>query len=99
MRLNIVEILLFIALLLGTPRRGTDTAWKGGVGIAGLVLLLKTSAGRPGLSRRTDAVLSGNFGGGSLWHYAYIGAEGVLTVTLAVLLVMAVRRRVTISAR
>lgn len=95
MRLNIVEILLFIALLLGTPRRGTDTAWKWGVGIAGLVLLLKTSAGRPGLSRRTDAVLSGNFGGGSLWHYAYIGAEGVL----AVLLVMAVRRWVTISAR
>lgn len=97
--MNIVGILLFIALLLGTLRCGTDTAWKGGVGIAGLVLLLKKAAIRPGSSRRTDAVLSGNFGGGSLWHDAYIGAEGVLTVALVVLLVMAVRRWVTISAR
>ncbi|GGM01772.1 hypothetical protein [Glutamicibacter protophormiae] len=97
--MNIVEILLFIALLLGTIKRGTDKAWKWGVGVAGFVLMLKTAAIRPGLSRRTDAVLSGNFEGGSLWHYAYIGAEGALTVTLVVLLVLAVRRWVSISAR
>ncbi len=97
--MNLVEILLFILLLLGTVKRGTDRLWNWGVAAAGFILLLKTAAIRPGLSQRTDAVLAGTSEGGSLWHYAYIGAECLLTATLVTLMVMAVRRWVQISPR
>lgn len=97
--MNMVEILFFAALLAGSVRRGLDKAWGWGVGIAGLMLLLKTAAIRPGLSRRTDAVLAGNSDGGSLWHYAYIGVEFVLAIALVALLVMAVKRWVGITER
>lgn len=97
--MNIVEIALFIALCAGTIRRGTDKLWNLGVAAAGALLLVKTAVIRPGLSRRTDAVLAGNFEGGSLWHYGYITTEGLLSVVLVVLLVLAVKRWVRISAQ
>lgn len=96
--MNVVEIVLFLAWLAASVRRGVDRAWWTVLGLSGLWLLIKTVAIRPGLSRRTDAVLAGNFEGGSLWHYAYIGMEGLLTVTLIVALFMAVRRWVRLSA-
>ena len=90
--MNVVEILLFLALLAGSIKRGVDRLWWFVVGLAGFWLLLKTVVIRPGLSRRTDAVLSGDFEGGSLWHYAYIGVEAALFATLALALVLAARR-------
>jgi len=97
--MNAVEILLFICWLAGSFKRHMDRAWWWIVGIAGFLLLLKAAVIRPGLSVRTDAVLAGNSAGGSLWHYAYIGVEGVLTVTLVIALVYACKRWVSISAR
>lgn len=95
--MNMVEIVLFLALLAGSIRRGVDRVWWAVVALAGVCLLLKTVAIRPGLSRRTDAVLAGNFEGGSLWHYAYIGVEGLLALTLVAALVLAARRWITLK--
>ena len=97
--MNAVEIVLFVCWFAGSFKRHMDRAWWWIVGIAGFLLLLKAAVIRPGLSVRTDAVLAGNSDGGSLWHYAYIGVEGVLTVTLVIALVLACKRWVSISAR
>ena len=94
--MNCVEVLFFILLLAGCIKRGIDKAFGWAVAAAGFLLLVKTAVIRPGLSRRTDAVLAGNFEGGSLWHYAYIGAEGLLAAVLVLLLVLAVRRWVRV---
>lgn len=96
--MNVVEILLFLALLAGSIRRGVERTWWIVVGTVGFWLLVKTVAIRPGLSRRTDAVLSGDFEGGSLWHYAYIGVEAALFATLVLALVLAARRWITLKA-
>lgn len=97
--MNAVEILLFVCWLAGSFKRHIDRAWWWIVGIVGILLLLKAAVIRPGLSVRTDAVLAGNSDGGSLWHYAYIGVEGVLTLTLVIALVFACKRWVSISPR
>lgn len=97
--MNMVEILFFIALLAGSLKHGAGKAWSWGVGLVGLMLLLKTAAIRPGLSARTDAVLAGNSDGGSLWHYAYIGVELCLTLALIALLVMAAKRWIGITGQ
>ncbi|MGH3654165.1 hypothetical protein [Glutamicibacter sp.] len=97
--MNMVEILFFIALVAGTAKRGTGKAWGWGVGVVGLLLLIKTVAIRPGLSARTEAVLAGVSDGGSLWHYAYIGVEFCLTLALIALLLMATRRWIRITER
>jgi len=94
--MNVVEIVIFLALVAASIKRGVGRAWWTVLGAAGFWLLLKTAVIRPGLSRRTDAVLAGDFAGGSLWHYAYIGVEGLLTVTLLAALVVAARRWVTV---
>lgn len=96
--MNVVEIVLFLLLLAGSIRRAVDRAWWAVVGLAGFWLLVKTVAIRPGLSRRTDAVLAGDFEGGSLWHYAYIGVEGLLFLTLLLALVLAARRWLRLAA-
>lgn len=96
--MNMVEIVLFLGLLAGSIKRGVDKTWWAIVGLIGLWLLIKTVAIRPGLSQRTDQVLAGNSEGGSLWHYAYIGVEGLLLVTLLVALVLAARRWISFKS-
>lgn len=95
--MNVVEILLFLLLLAGSIKQGVDRAWWSVLGVLGVWLLVKTVAIRPGLSQRTDAVLAGNSEGGSLWHYAYIGVEGLLVITLIVALVFAARRWISLK--
>lgn len=97
--MNVVEVVLFVLWVLGSYKRGVDRAWWWVLGIIGFFLLIKAAVIRPGLSARTDAVLAGNFDGGSLWHYAYIGVEGLLTVALVVALVFALKRWVRFSPR
>lgn len=96
--MNMVEIVLFLLLVAGSIKPAVDKVWWAVVGTLGVWLLVKTVAIRPGLSARTDAVLAGNFEGGSLWHYAYIGVEGLLVMTLVVALVIGVRRWVSVKA-
>lgn len=97
--MNIVEIVLFLGLLLATVKRSVGRVWWWATGIIGVLLMLKVAVIRPGLSQRTDAVLAGNFEGGSLWHYAYIGVETVLTFVLIGTMLWAVKRWVRISPR
>lgn len=97
--MNMVEIIFFIALVAGSAKRAAGKAWGWGVGLVGLLLLIKTAAIRPGLSARTDAVLAGVSDGGSLWHYAYIGVEFCLTLALVALVLMAAKRWIRITGR
>ena len=92
--MNIVEVVLALVLVravwrcVGRPAR--DRLWAL-TGAAVAVLLAKVAVIRPFLNRRTDAVLAGDFGGGSLAHYIYVGAEALLILALVALLVSAVR--------
>ena len=92
--MNIVEVVLALVLVravwrcVGRPAR--DRLWVL-TGAAVVVLLAKVAVIRPFLNRRTDAVLAGDFGGGSLAHYIYVGAEALLILALVALLVSAAR--------
>jgi hypothetical protein len=92
--MNIVEVLLAVLLLvalwrcLGRP--GTQRLWVLGWAAAA-VLVVKVAVIRPFLNQRTDAVLAGDFEGGSMAHYFYVGAEALLMIALGALLLVAAR--------
>lgn len=108
--MNIVEVVLALVLLvalvrtLGRPGRthpltapGPGMLWLFGLVSSGL-LLLKFAAIRPFLNQRTDAVLAGEFAGGSNLHYAYIAVDGLLILTLVLMLTAAARTLVSTTA-
>lgn len=92
--MNIVEIVLAVLLLvalwrcLGRP--GRQRLWTLGWA-ATAVLVVKVAVIRPFLNVRTDAVLAGEFEGGSLTHYLYVGAEVLLILALGALVLTAAR--------
>ena len=100
--MNIVEVVLVLVLLIALVRSlgrppwarltapGTNRLWLLGL-ISGGLLLIKFAAIRPFLNQRTDAVLAGEFAGGSNLHYAYIAVDGLLILTVVALIVAAAR--------
>ncbi|GAA4368107.1 hypothetical protein [Paeniglutamicibacter cryotolerans] len=90
--MNILEVVLFIGLLAACIRRGVGVRFIQVVVALGVVLLAKVAVIRPLLNKRTDAVLAGTDDGGSLAHYFYIAADGLLILLLVTALVLAVRR-------
>lgn len=99
--MNVAEALLALLLLaalwrsLGRPSR--DRLWLLAWASAAL-LVIKLVVIKPFLNRRTDAVLAGDFEGGSSVHYAYIAAEAVLIAVLVLLLVTAARAVLGVAA-
>lgn len=100
--MNIVEVVLVLVLLLALVRSlgrppwarltapGANRLWLLGLTSGGL-LALKFAAIRPFLNQRTDAVLAGEFAGGSNLHYAYIAVDGLLIIALVLMLALAAR--------
>lgn len=90
--MNYVEIVLFAVLVLSSVKRGVDRRFWTLIGGLGVVLLAKVALIRPLLSKRTDAVVAGLEAGGSMTHYFYIAADGIIFVLLIMALAMSVRR-------
>ena len=98
--MNLAEAVLAALLLLALARScgrpgaglapGARRLWAGGL-VAAATLAVKAVLIRPFLNRRTDMVLAGVDDGGSLWHYLYIAADGILILTMLALLVWGVR--------
>jgi hypothetical protein len=92
--MNIVEVvlavLLLVALWKSLGRPGRQRLWVLGWA-ATAVLAVKVALIRPFLNQRTDAVLAGDFAGGSMAHYFYVGAEVLLIGALGALLLAAAR--------
>jgi len=92
--MNIVEVvlavLLLVALWMCLGRPGRQRLWVLGWAAAA-VLAVKVALIRPFLNQRTDAVLAGDFAGGSMTHYFYVGAEVLLIGALGALLLAAAR--------
>lgn len=100
--MNIVEVVLVLVLLIALVRSlgrppwarltapGTNRLWLLGL-ISGGLLLIKFAAIRPFLNQRTDAVLAGEFAGGSNLHYAYIAVDGLLIIALVLMLALTAR--------
>ena len=93
--MNIVEVILAVVLittlvrLLGRPSR--QKLWGLGIAIS-VVLAIKILVIRPILNIRTDAVLAGNFAGGSTTHYFYVAADAALFILLITFMVVVTRR-------
>lgn len=92
--MNIVEVIFAVILiitlvrLLGRPTR--HKLWGLGIAIS-IVLAIKILVIRPILNIRTDAVLSGDFDGGSTTHYFYIAADAALIILLLTTMVVVTR--------
>lgn len=83
--MNAVEIVLMIVLVLALVALRKTALWpplKIPTILIGVMLVLKTAVIRPLLAVHTDAVIAGEFSGGSNTHYMYIAAEGVLLIAL-----------------
>jgi hypothetical protein len=82
--LNAVEVLLAIAVLaalaVGSPSAGATGAAAAAAAMLAAQLLLV----RPRLTRRSDAVLSGQDAPRSHAHYAYVALEGAKVIALLV---------------
>lgn len=97
--MNIVEAVLAILLVaasLARPRLPRPQLIAVGALVA--ILLVKIAVIRPILNRETDLVLAGESAGGSLTHYFYIAADGLLIIGLIVLLVMVARTLIPVPA-
>lgn len=92
--MNIVEVIFAVVLittlvrLLGRPSR--HKLWMLSIVIS-LVLAVKILVIRPILNIRTDAVLAGNFEGGSTTHYFYIAADAALIILLITFMIAVTR--------
>lgn len=90
--MNYVEMALFVVLVLSSVKRGVDQRFWTLIAGLGVVLAAKVVVIRPLLAQRTDAVLAGLESGGSITHYFYIAADGIIFVLLIMALVMGARR-------
>ena len=100
--MNLVEVVLVLVLVLALVRSlgsppwarltapGASRLWLLGL-LSGGLLLIKFAAIRPFLNQRTDAVLAGEFAGGSNLHYAYIAVDSLLIIALVLMLALAAR--------
>jgi hypothetical protein len=87
---GVLAVLLLVALWRCLGRPGRQRLWTLGWA-ATAVLVVKAAVIRPFLNERTDAVLAGEFEGGSVTHYVYVGAEVLLILALGALLLAAAR--------
>ncbi|GAA1854707.1 hypothetical protein [Brevibacterium marinum] len=94
--MNWVEIAIAVALLWSVLKDAVGKLYQSlACGVIG-VLIIKVVVIRPLLNHRTDAVLAGTDDGGSSLHLFYIAADGLLILGLIALLIVAVRRWVTV---
>ena len=95
--MNWVELAIAVILLWALLKSGVDRAYRSvACGLIAVLIIIKVIVIRPLLNQRTDAVLAGVDDGGSALHLFYIAADGLLIVGLVTVLVLAVRRWVTI---
>ncbi|AZA13915.1 hypothetical protein ACFPVT_07355 [Corynebacterium choanae] len=90
--LNTVEIILAVTLWLVQRKAAVTKHYVNGLIVATITLLFQVAVLRPLLNGRTNAVIAGDYQGGSLWHWLYIGAEMILGVALIFLIVQAIRQ-------
>ena len=90
--MNAVEAVLAIAIAVALWRSASDRLERWLAGGLAAIVVVKLAVLRPLLAARTDAVVAGVDGGGSMTHYLYIAADGVLFVLLVWFVVLQVRR-------
>lgn len=95
--MNWVEIVIAVILLWSALKSHVGTGYRQLTYAVIVVLIAKVAVIRPLLNTRTDAVLAGTDDGGSNLHLFYIAADGLLIIGLIALLIVAVRRWVTVQ--
>lgn len=94
--MNWVEIVIAVILLWAVLKEHVGRLYRGLACGMIAVLIIKITVIRPLLNKRTDAVLAGVNDGGSSLHLLYIAADGILILGLITMLIVAVRRWVTV---
>lgn len=94
--MNWVEIAIAVILLWSVFKSAVGAGYRQLTCAVTVVLIAKVAVIRPLLNKRTDAVLAGVDDGGSSLHLFYIAADGLLIVGLITMLIVAVRRWVTV---
>ncbi|GAA5049855.1 hypothetical protein [Nocardia callitridis] len=82
--LNIAEVVLALAILITAVVDTPDAPGVIATAVAVVVLLVQLVAVRPGLTKRSDAVLAGLDAPRSNGHWVYVGLEVVKVVALLV---------------
>ncbi|MDN5808113.1 MAG: hypothetical protein L0I80_09245 [Brevibacterium sp.] len=95
--MNWVEIVIAVILLWAVLKEHVGRLYRGLACGMIAVLIIKITVIRPLLNKRTDAVLAGVNDGGSSLHLLYIAADGILILGLITMLIVAVRRWVTVQ--
>ncbi|WP_350270312.1 hypothetical protein AAFP32_01430 [Brevibacterium sp. CBA3109] len=95
--MNWVEIVIAVILLWAVLKEHVGRLYRGLACGMIAVLIIKITVIRPLLNKRTDAVLAGVEDGGSSLHLLYIAADGILILGLITMLIVAVRRWVTVQ--
>ncbi|MDN5834082.1 MAG: hypothetical protein L0H46_09355 [Brevibacterium sp.] len=95
--MNWVEIVIAVILLWAVLKEHVGRLYRGLACGMIAVLIIKITVIRPLLNKRTDAVLAGVDDGGSSLHLLYIAADGILILGLITMLIVAVRRWVTVQ--
>lgn len=94
--MNWVEIVIAVVLLWSVFKSAVGNGYRQLTYAVVVVLIAKVAVIRPLLNQRTDAVLAGTDDGGSSLHLFYIAADGLLILGLITMLIVAVRRWVTV---
>lgn len=94
--MNWVEIAIAVILLWAVLKNLVGRLYRSLACGMIAVLIIKVLVIRPLLNRRTEAVIAGVDDGGSSLHLFYIAADGLLILGLIALLIVAVRRWVTV---
>lgn len=95
--MNWVEIVIAVILLWASLKSAVGNGYRQLTYAVVAVLIIKVAVIRPLLNKRTDAVVAGVDDGGSSLHLFYIAADGLLIVALITMLIVAVRRWVTVQ--
>jgi hypothetical protein len=82
--LNAVEVILAVAILAALAAGSPSARVTVAIAAAVLVLAAQLLLVRPGLTRRSDAVLAGQDAPRSHAHYAYVGLEAAKVIALLV---------------
>ena len=90
--MNAVEAVLLVVLAIALRRSTTDRVERLLAGGIAAIVVVKLAVLRPMLASRTDAVIAGLDDGGSMTHYFYIAADGVLAVLLVWFVARQLRR-------